>query len=382
MDLIFALLLSFTLLLISVFQGYFIAYPLFTAMVILMAVLMRRGFSFQNLLKMAFRGSQKSFSVLTILLLIGIVTAVWMAAGTVPAIVYYGIQLIQPQYFILATFILSSFVSLLLGTSFGTVSTIGIALMIMAKGSGVNPHLVAGAIIAGAYVGDRCSPMSSSANLIAIVTQTKLYTNIQNMWKTALLPLFISVIFYSVLSLLNPVQITDQTFTTELRDIFQIHWIDLLPAIAILFLAILQIEVKLSMLISVITASAIALFYQHYSLFDLLKFALVGFSLENATPLHTILLGGGLLSMVKVSIVVIISTAFVGIFAETHALHNIEGFLEGGKQRDAKQFGSISPLQISPLIPQPLLPRGDKGSRIKVPLPMGEGFRVREAKVT
>ncbi|MBD2459843.1 Na+/H+ antiporter NhaC family protein [Oscillatoria sp. FACHB-1407] len=334
MDLIFALTLSFTLLLTSVFRGYFIAYPLFASMLIFMAVLMRRGFSLKSLLKMAFQGSQKSFSVLNVLLLIGVVTAIWMAAGTVPAIVYYGIQLIHPQYFIVATFILCGFVSLLLGTSFGTVSTVGIALMIMAKGSGINPHLVAGAIIAGAYVGDRCSPMSSSANLIATVTQTKLYTNIQNMWRTALVPLVVSALIYALLSLLNPVQITDQTFTTELSRVFKIHGIDLLPAIAILVLAILQIEVRLSMVISVVVAGAIALFYQHYPLIDLLKFAVVGFGLEDSTPLQTILLGGGLLSMVKVSIVVVISTAFVGIFAGTQALKSIERFLERSRGGD------------------------------------------------
>lgn len=334
MDLIFTLIFSFTLLLMSVFQGYFIAYPLLASMLIFMAVLMRRGFPLKNLLKMAFLGSRKSFSVLSILLLIGVVTAVWMAAGTVPAIVYYGIQLIHPQYFIVATFVLSSIVSLLLGTSFGTVSTVGIALMIMAKGSGVNPHLVAGAIIAGAYVGDRCSPMSSSANLIATVTQTRLYTNIQNMWRTAFVPLILSTIIYSILSLLNPVQRIDQSFTIELSQVFKIHSIDLLPAVAILLLAVLQIEVKLSMLISVIVASAIAIFYQDYSLLELLKFSVIGFRLEESTPLQEILLGGGLLSMLKVSIVVLISTAFVGLFAGTQTLTSIEQFLERGRKGD------------------------------------------------
>ncbi|MBE9177224.1 Na+/H+ antiporter NhaC family protein [Oculatella sp. LEGE 06141] len=333
MNLLIALFISFLLLLFSAFKGYFIAYPLFISMILIMMVLCRQGFSLKSLLKMAVVGSKKSFSVLSVLLLIGAVTAIWMAAGTVPAIVYYGIQFIDPQYFVLATFLLSSFVSLLIGTSFGTVSTIGIALMIMASSSTVNPHIIAGAIIAGAYFGDRCSPMSSSANLIASVTKTKLYTNIQNMWLTAIVPLLLTTFLYWILSLLNPVQIANDHFSAEIARLFNINVIDLLPAIAILLLSVLRVEVKLSMVISIVVAIAIALFYQHYSVIELCQFMLLGFGIAEETPLQSILLGGGVLSMVKVSIVVIISTAFVGIFAGTQALQRIELFLVNVKSR-------------------------------------------------
>jgi Na+:H+ antiporter, NhaC family len=333
MDLFIALVVSFLLLLFSVFKGYFIAYPLLLSLGLFTILLMRRGYSFSSLLYMGISSSKKSIAVLEILLLIGAVTAIWMAAGTVPAIVYYGVKLISPQYFVLAAFGLTSLVSLLLGTSFGTVSTIGIALMIMANGSGVDPHLIAGAIVAGAYFGDRCSPMSSSAHLIATVTQTRLYTNIANMWRTALLPIGVSVLIYCILSILNPVQISDQNVLSEISTVFNINWIDLLPAIAILGLSMMQVEVKLSMLISILVALAIALLYQHYSLLELIKFMLVGFSLEQDTPLQAILLGGGVMSMVKVSIVVIISTAFVGIFVGTKILQQLETLLQHVKSR-------------------------------------------------
>jgi Na+:H+ antiporter, NhaC family len=328
MDLLFALMLSFSLLLFSTFRGYFIAYPLLLSLMIFTIVLIRRGFSLKSLMMMGFLSSQKSFSVLSILLIIGAVTAIWMASGTVPAIVYYGIQLISPRYFILATFVLTSLVSLLIGTSFGTISTVGIALMLMANGSQVDSHIIAGAIIAGAYFGDRCSPMSSSANLIATVTKTRLYSNIQNMWISALFPLAVSIAIYTALSLLNPVEIADQAFLTDMTRVFHISWVDLLPAVTILVLSIFQIEVKLSMLLSILVAMIIALIYQHYSLLELLKFMILGFKLSETTPLRSILLGGGILSMVKVSVVVVISTAFVGIFAGTQILQRIESGLE------------------------------------------------------
>ena len=332
MDLFIAIGLSFVLLLVGTSKGVFIAYPLLMAMAIFMAMLMQRGFALSNLMAMAWRGSQKSWSVLSVLLIIGIVTAVWMAAGTVPAIVYYGIQLIRPQYFILAAFLLTSFVSLLIGTSFGTVGTIGTALMIMANSSGLNTHLVAGAIIAGAYVGDRCSPMSSSANLIASITHTALYSNVKNMWRTALIPLSISIAIYGVLSFLNPSDAIDPRFTAELDRLFEIGWLELLPAFVILVLTFLQVEVKQSMLISILVAVIIAVMQQHYSAIELLKFIVVGFRLPDSF-LQPILAGGGLLSMLKVTIVVIISTAFVGLFAETQLLERVENWLDRVRSR-------------------------------------------------
>lgn len=94
-------------------------------------------------------------------------------------LVYYGIRFMNPNYFSLYTFILSSMVSFLLGSSFGTVGTIGTILMVMVRGGDMNVNMVAGSITAGAYFGDRISPMSSSANLVAAVTDTELYANIK-----------------------------------------------------------------------------------------------------------------------------------------------------------------------------------------------------------
>lgn len=328
MDILTALLLSFVLLLFSAIRGYFIAYPLFLTFGILSIAFYYRGFSPKSLIKMGFMGSKTAFPVIKILLLIGAVTAVWMAAGTVPAIVYYGIQWISPQGFILAAFILTGLVSLLLGTSFGAASTIGIALMIMAKGSLVDPRIIAGAVIAGAYFGDRCSPMSSSAHLVATITKTNLYTNLKNMMMTGFFPLVITSLIYLILSLLHPVQISQSILPTELSQLFNLHWTVLLPAITLFALAIVRVDVKLSMGISIAVGFAVALWVQHYSGMQVLGFALTGFKLEQNTPIQTILLGGGMLAMAKVCVVVLISTAIAGILAGTNALQSVEDWLK------------------------------------------------------
>ncbi|MBW4467189.1 MAG: Na+/H+ antiporter NhaC family protein [Pegethrix bostrychoides GSE-TBD4-15B] len=315
-----ALLGSVTVLLLCTITSVYIAYPLLLILLLFIGICLHKGFSIWALWQMCCRGSQKALPVFTILTLIGAVTATWMAAGTVPAIVYYGIQLIQPQWFILAAFLLTSLVSLLIGTSFGAASTIGLAMMIMAKGSSVNPDLIAGAVIAGAYLGEQRSPMSSSAHLVAAITQTDLYGNIKRMVQTGLWPLIVSCGIYLGLSLLYPMQARDQSLSIALQQLFELNAVVLLPAGVIIVLALLRVEAKYSMLLSIVAAIGLAVFYQQDSLEQVLQFAIFGFRLESDSPIQTILRGGGILPMLKVCGTVLISTSLAGILAGTGLL--------------------------------------------------------------
>jgi NhaC family Na+:H+ antiporter len=328
MPIFIALIISFLLLFVSVIHGYFIAYPLFLCLCLISAALIHQGFSPKTIVRMAIFGSRQSWPVIKILLLIGAVTAVWMAAGTVPALVYYGIQFISPHGFIVTAFGLTSLVSLLLGTSFGTASTIGVALMMMAKGSDVNPHLIAGAIIAGAYVGDRSSPMSSSAHLVAIITRTNLYTNLRNMIATGILPFGISLVLYWLLSWAHPVTLSQSELPQELDRLFQLHWLVLLPAFTLLVLAVARVQTTIAMLSSLAVAAIVAVQIQQISLGQVVQFAIVGFSLSEDTPVRSILVGGGMLAMAKVCLVVILSTAMAGMLSGTRSLQAITRWLQ------------------------------------------------------
>lgn len=341
MDLISAILVAFFLLIFSVIQGYFIGFPLLITLGIFLITLQRRGFVLKDLVQMGWRGCEKSAGVIVILLLVGVVTAGWIAAGTVPAIVYYGIQSIQPRYFVVSAFLLTCFVSLLLGTSFGTVGTVGTALMVIARSSGVDVNLAAGAIIAGAYFGDRCSPMSSSAHLIATLTNTKIYRNIKSIWWTGLLPLILATGIYFFWSINAPATTTQDDIPTFIVKTFVIDPIVLAPAGVILGLAIAQIPVKISMLLSLITALICSLLYQSYSLEENLQFLIWGFSLNPNHPLATIMKGGGLIPMMKVVIVVIISTALAGIFNETQILAPVRNWLLGIKNHSQLFLATI-----------------------------------------
>ncbi|MBW4460702.1 MAG: Na+/H+ antiporter NhaC family protein [Nodosilinea sp. WJT8-NPBG4] len=334
MDIGLAFGLSFGLLLLGAVRGIFIAYPLLLAMALFVGVLRRRGFSLRALVTMGWRGSQKALPVIGVLLIIGAVTASWMAAGTVPTLVYYGLQVVTPHSFVLVAFGLASAVSLLLGTSFGTVGTVGVALMIMVaedENSGFARHLIAGAIIAGAYVGDRASPMSSSALLIAAITHTDLYDNIRRMWRTSLLPLGLAIAIYAGFAGFAPVPLAESSLVADLAAEFHLGPVALLPAGGMVVLSLRRVPVQRAMVVSTATAIALAMAYQHYTGWQVLQYLLAGFHLEADSPLNAIVIGGGVAAMLRVSLVVVISTAFVGIFAETQLLQRLERSLENVK---------------------------------------------------
>ncbi|WP_378955791.1 Na+/H+ antiporter NhaC family protein [Pelosinus sp. sgz500959] len=328
METILVFILFFVSLLISIYNEVSILVPLLLGLIGFTFVSLRKGYRLSSLCKMILKGSQKALIVIKIFVLIGAITAVWRACGTIAFIVYYGTAFMSAKYFILFAFLLCCIVSFLLGTSFGTVGTIGVVLMVMAKSGNVDINVTAGAIIAGAYFGDRCSPMSSSANLVAALTDTKLYININNMLKTTIIPFLLSIIGYIYLSYLNPLAVYNQEIGSEILNAFTINPIVLFPAVIILLLAAFKIDVKLSMGISILSGILIGFFVQHITFFQMLDYITTGYKMDKVSFFAEIIQGGGLYSMLKVSLIVLISSAYSGIFEGTGLLSEIEVFFE------------------------------------------------------
>lgn len=342
MDIVLGLGISFAILIASVIWGESLVWPLLIAIATFFLIHLRRGSRLNSLILLWWRGAKQSWPVFSILLLIGVLIATWLASGTVPALVYYGTQLIQPRYFVLSAFLLTALVSMLIGTSFGAAGTIGLALMIMARGSQVdNLNLVAGAIIAGAYVGDRCSPLSSSAHLVATLTQTGIYRNLKNMWLTSLLPLFLSFLIYGWLSLQNPLGSQTSSIAPAIAETFDVQGVTLLPALSILVLAIARLNVKLTMLISLVTASILGIWLQHDTPLDLIRYAVLGFSLPPDHSLHTMLRGGGLWPMGKVCAIVFLSTGLAGLLVGTQSLRIVEDWFRSAQKQRSLFSGTI-----------------------------------------
>ena len=199
MDFIISIAIFASSLIFSITKGMSILIPMLVGMISFSVTALHRGYHVQSVIKMILKGMKKSIALMPIFALIGIITAVWRASCTIPFFVYYGTKLMNPNYFILFAFLMSCIVSFALGTSFGTVGTIGVVIIVLAKGGGVNVSAAAGAIVSGAFFGDRCSPTSSSANLVASVTSTDLYNNIKNMMLTGIIPFIIASVIYLVL---------------------------------------------------------------------------------------------------------------------------------------------------------------------------------------
>lgn len=333
LDLILAFIITFILLVLSVYKGIFLAYPLMVGFSLFFIISVKRGHKSKDILVMALNGGKKSFIVIKVFILIGAIMAIWMASGTVPAIVYYGIKLIKPDVFILCAFLISCFVSFLIGTSVGTSGTVGIALMVIARSGNASTAATAGAIIAGAYFGDRCSPMSSSASLVAYLTETDIYDNIKNMIKSSIIPFVISIIFYDIVSRIYPLHSSNNGTGSDIAKAFNVNIIVLLPALVIIILSVFKVNVKKSMIVSIVTAFFISIFLQHETVFNCIKYVLFGYSLDKTNPLYVIIKGGGLASMLKTSLIIFIATAFAGIIEGTNMLKIVESFIHKANSR-------------------------------------------------
>ena len=282
-----------------------------------------RGFSWRELGSMALTGVKTVRNVLITFLLIGMLTALWRAAGTIPVIVCYAGELIRPSVFLVMVYLLNCGISLLTGTSFGTSATMGVICMTIAGAMGVDPVLTGGAVLAGAFFGDRSSPVSTSCLLVAEVTGTNIFENLKRFFRIAWVPFGVSCLTYTTLGLTG-------SRTGQLPDLwalfgsgFVLHWVATLPAIAILLLSCLRVNVKIAMTVSLLTSIPICLFVQHLSLTDTLLFMLGGYRTDVAA-LSSMVDGGGAVSMLRAGAIVCLSSSYSDIFRKTGLLARIK----------------------------------------------------------
>lgn len=283
--------------------------------------------SFNKMIKMSFKGIYQVKNVTIILFIIGILTSVWRSSGTIPFIIYYSVKLIRPKAFLLITFLLCSLVSFLIGTSFGTAATMGAICMTMAVSLGIDKVLVGGAVLSGCYFGDRASPMSSSALLVSEITNTNIFENIKNMFKTAFVPFVITCIMYLIIGFSfkssGEVVSIDKVF----EENFNLNIITIVPAVIVLVFSLFKIDVKKTMIFSILIGSLICVFLQDVKVMELIKLYILGYK-SNNSELALILNGGGIVSMFSVILTIFISSAYAGIFEETNILRGFESFIE------------------------------------------------------
>ncbi|WP_338968565.1 Na+/H+ antiporter NhaC family protein [Fusobacterium polymorphum] len=330
--LLFSLSLIFCLLLkLSVVYALIIGYMIFVIYGLI------KGHNLIVLIKKSFEGVLTVKNILLVFILIGMITALWRASGTIAYIVYMGSKLISPSILILLTFLLCSILSVLIGTSLGTAATMGVICASIGKAMGINPYYIGGAVLSGIYFGDRCSPMSTSALLIAELTKTNLYTNIKLMIKTSIIPFIVTCLFYLFLGFKSKVSNISVDVTEIFKQNYNLNIIVIIPAILIIILSILKINVKKTMLVSIVISFIIAMFIQRDSIVALINYCIFGYHHPNER-LNLMMKGGGILSMVNVSLIVGISSSYSGIFKETKMLVSLKKHLKDFSKKTSSYF--------------------------------------------
>ena len=330
--LLFSLSLIFCLLLkLSVVYALIIGYMIFVIYGLI------KGHNLIVLIKKSFEGVLTVKNILLVFILIGMITALWRASGTIAFIVYMGSKLISPSILILLTFLLCSILSVLIGTSLGTAATMGVICASIGKAMGVNPYYVGGAVLSGIYFGDRCSPMSTSALLITELTKTNLYTNIKLMIKTSIIPFIVTCLFYLFLGFKSKVSNISVDVTEIFKQNYNLNMLVIIPAILIVILSILKINVKKTMLISIVVSFIISMFIQKETVVSLIKYCIFGYNNSNQ-KLNLMMKGGGILSMVSVSLIVGISSSYSEIFKETRMLVSLKEYLKLFSKKTSNYF--------------------------------------------
>lgn len=286
---------------------------------------------------MILNGVKSARTILIVFGLIGILTALWRAGGTIPFLIYHSIRFIQPDFFVLYAFILCSMVSILTGTSFGTASTMGVVCMSIGLALGIDPFLTGGAILSGVFFGDRCSAISSSALLVSELTQTNLFINIKNMLKTTMIPLLITVVVYAVTGHINSNTVVSSESVSIYSDSFNLYWWVSIPAALVIVLSLFKFKVKRTLIISIIASVFVCLYAQKISVSEIISIALMGYEAKNAT-LGPIINGGGLVSMVRSASIVGISSSYFGIFRNTEILLEIKRWIKNLSLRTTSFF--------------------------------------------
>ena len=203
-------------------------------------------------------------TALIILLVIGSLSAAWMLSGVVPTLIYYGVQIIHPQFFLLSTCLICAAISVMTGSSWTTIATIGIALMGIGRAEGFDEGWTAGAIISGAYFGDKVSPLSDTTVLAASSTGTPLFTHIRYMLFTTLPSLAVALVVFLVAGLLHapgtPAEM--MAFTSTLAERFHISlWVLVVPALTGLMIA-RKVPSIITLFLSTMLAAVCMLLFQ------------------------------------------------------------------------------------------------------------------------
>lgn len=276
----------------------------------------------------AFEAIRMVVPTLCLLMAIGVMIGTWLQSGTIATIIAWGLKMINPAWLLPLTLLFCSLLSLVTGTSYGSVGSAGVAMMAIGNAMGINPGMVAGAVICGAMFGDKLSPLSDTTNLAPAVAGAKLGEHIRSMLWTTLPTYVITLIIFTVLGFSQ----TAGDYTTgnisiyvdALNNEFHLGFLTMIPAILIIVLLLCKVNAISALGISSFAAGFVSFFVQHDTLQSIIRTAYNGYSTAIEEPvLQSILNRGGMGSMLQYVAIICFAVGMGGMLEKLGVLDHI-----------------------------------------------------------
>lgn len=304
--------------------------PMFVGTIGAALMALHLGYKWNEIEKSMLDGIYKALQSMIILAIIGILTGVWITAGVVPAMIYYGLKILSPGIFFIGAMVICSITSLATGTSWGTIGTMGVALMGIGYGLGMNPAITAGAILSGAYFGDKMSPLSDTTNLAPAMAGTDVITHVKFMLPSTLITYGIAMVVFGVMGMLeyhggSADLSTVAMMSDTLSGMFHITPVLLLPPVIVIVAVALKMPAMPGIVLGILSGAAVGLIFQpDCNLGSLFINGMDGFTCETGVyEIDRLLNSGGLMGMMSSISMTIIAMMFGGIMEDTHQLEVI-----------------------------------------------------------
>lgn len=289
---------------------------------------LRAGFSYKEIETGMLGGITNSLQAIVILAIIGILIGVWILSGVVPTLLFYGLKILHPSIFLPATLIICSITSLATGSSWGTSGTIGIALIGIGQGLGFPLPVVAGAVLSGAYFGDKMSPLSDTTNMAPAMVGTDLYTHIKHMSYTTGVSYAITLVIEIALGFFYGGGQTNlenvNQILTGIQSQFTVNPLLLIPPLLVIALAFKKIPAVPGIVIGILAAGILGIIFQKNNFGSLLSAAYGGYiSNSGIEAVDNLLTKGGFSSMMYTISLVICAMMYGGIMEKTNQLRAV-----------------------------------------------------------
>ncbi|MEG0728708.1 MAG: Na+/H+ antiporter NhaC [Anaerovoracaceae bacterium] len=306
--------------------------PMFVGVCIAAIMALIIGYDWDSIETAMKDGIYRALQAVIILSIIGILIGVWIVAGVVPAMIYYGLKLLAPSIFLVAAVLICSVTSLATGSSWGTMGTMGLALMGIAVGLGIPAPATAGAIMAGAYFGDKMSPLSDTTNLAPAMAGTDVFTHIKFMLLPTLITYVISLAFFGVIGMkyaeaaANADTSAIEVMSNGILDSFNINPVLLLPPVIVIAAVAMKVPAIPGITLGIFAGALVGMVFQggNCDLGAVLNAGMNGF--ESNTGIEAVdklLSAGGLMNMMSSISLTILAMMFGGIMEETKQLEVI-----------------------------------------------------------